>query len=56
MSYIGPARCRAHSDHGWNYENSNYMFNRFEVDSKEYQKFEAHMAQVMAEAKPAGNQ
>jgi len=41
----------AYSDagQGWKYENSNYMFNRFKVDSKEYQKFEAEMARKMAQ-------
>jgi len=34
---------------GWKYENSNYMFNRFKVDSKKYEKFEAEMAKKMAE-------
>ena len=34
---------------GWKYENSNYMFNRFKVDDKQYQKFEADMAKKMAQ-------
>ena len=38
---------------GWKYENSNYMFNRFKVDNKEYEKFEAEMARKMAAMKPA---
>jgi hypothetical protein len=37
---------------GWKYENSNYMFNRFKVDNKEYEKFEAEMAKKMAAMKP----
>lgn len=37
---------------GWKYENSNYMFNRFKVDSKEYQRFEADLAKKMAQMKP----
>ena len=41
------------SGQGWNYENSNYMFNNFKVDSKEYDKFEADFAKKMAaSAKP----
>ena len=36
---------------GWKYENSNYMYNKFEVDSKKYAKFEADMAKKMAEMK-----
>jgi hypothetical protein len=32
----------------WNFENSNYMFNKFTVTSKEYEKFEADMAKKMA--------
>ena len=31
----------------WKYENSNYMFNKFQVDSKEYEKHEAEMARKM---------
>ena len=38
---------------GWKYEDSNYMFNRFKVDSKEYQIFEADMAKKMAQMKPS---
>jgi hypothetical protein len=34
---------------GWKYENSNYMFNKFKVDQKKYQKFEANMAKLTAE-------
>jgi hypothetical protein len=36
---------------GWDYEHSNYMFNRFKVSSKEYEKFEAEMAKKMASGK-----
>ena len=32
----------------WNYENSNYMYNKFSTSSKEYEKFEADMAKKMA--------
>lgn len=32
----------------WNYENSNYMFNKFSTGNKEYEKFEADMAKKMA--------
>jgi len=35
----------------WKYEDSNYMFNHFDVDSKEYQKFEAEMAKKMEKLK-----
>lgn len=31
----------------WKYENSNYMYNKFEVDNKEYEKHEAAMAKMM---------
>lgn len=40
----------------WNYENSNYMFNRFTVDNVQYEKHEAAIAKKMAAAnssKPA---
>jgi hypothetical protein len=37
---------------GWKYENSNYMFNRFNVDSNQYEKFEADMAKKMAQMSP----
>jgi hypothetical protein len=36
----------------WKYENSNYMRNSFQTDSKEYAKYEADMAKKMAEMKP----
>lgn len=32
----------------WNYENSNYMYNKFSTGSKEYEKYEADMAKKMA--------
>jgi hypothetical protein len=35
----------------WNYEDSNYMFNHFDVDSKEYEKFEAALAKKMEKMK-----
>ena len=31
----------------WKYENSNYMYNKFDVDNKEYEKHEAAMAKLM---------
>ncbi len=31
----------------WNYENSNYMWNKFQTNDKEYAKFEAEMAKKM---------
>ncbi len=37
---------------GWKYQDSNYMYNKFEVNHKEYAKFEAEMARKMAEMKP----
>ena len=33
---------------GWEYKDSNYMFNKFTVDSKEYEKHEAKMAKMMS--------
>jgi hypothetical protein len=38
-----------YSDAGqdWKYENSNYMRNKFEVDNKQYAKYEAAMAKKM---------
>jgi hypothetical protein len=36
---------------GWKYQNSNYMYNKFQVNNKEYAKFEAEMARKMAEMK-----
>jgi len=38
------------SGQGWNYENSNYMFNRFKVDNRQYEKHEAKVARKMAQA------
>lgn len=35
----------------WNYEKSNYMWNRFQTDNKEYERFEAEMAKKMATMK-----
>jgi len=35
----------------WKYENSNYMRNKFEVDSKEYEKHEAELARKMGQVK-----
>jgi hypothetical protein len=36
---------------GWDYKDSNYMFNQFKVDSKEYAKYEAALAKKMASGK-----
>jgi len=35
---------------GWDYKNSNYMFNHFKVTGKEYDKYEAALAKKMAKA------
>ena len=35
----------------WNYEKSNYMWNKFQTDNKEYERFEAEMAKKMAATK-----
>jgi hypothetical protein len=32
---------------GWEYKDSNYMWNKFDVTSKQYEKFEAEMAKKM---------
>ena len=37
---------------GWSYKNSNYMFNQFKVDSKDYAKYEADVAAKMAQSNP----
>jgi hypothetical protein len=37
---------------GWKYQNSNYMYNQFQVDNKQYGEFEAEMARKMAAMKP----
>ena len=42
------------SGQGWKYENSNYMFNRFKVTSKQYEKYEADMAKKMANLSKKG--
>ena len=39
---------------GWKYENSNYMRNKFQVDNRQYAKFEAALARKMATLKPTG--
>ena len=39
---------------GWKYENSNYMRNKFQVDNRQYAKFEAELARKMATLKPTG--
>ena len=33
----------------WKYEQSNYMFNKFQTDNKEYEKYESEMARKMAQ-------
>jgi hypothetical protein len=33
---------------GWEYKDSNYMFNKFTVDNKEYEKHEADVAKMMS--------
>ena len=50
----GAASSLTYSDsgQGWKYKDSNYMFNKFAVDHKEYAKYEADMAKKMAEMKP----
>ena len=40
------------SGQGWKHEHSNYMFNSFKVDSKQYEKFEAEMARKMSLQSP----
>jgi hypothetical protein len=40
------------SGQGWSYEKSNYMFNRFKVDNKQYAKYEAELAKKMAAMSP----
>jgi hypothetical protein len=49
--FQGEATKLTYKDAGqdWNYENSNYMRNKFQVDSKEYAKYEAEMAKKMAQ-------
>lgn len=36
----------------WKYENSNYMRNKFEVNSRQYEKYEAALAKKMGQMKP----
>ena len=36
---------------GWEYENSNYMWNKFSVDNKQYEKHEAAMARKISQMK-----
>jgi hypothetical protein len=45
----GQATKLTYTDAGqnWKYENSNYMRNKFEVDNKKYEKYEAAMAKKM---------
>jgi len=40
------------SGQGWKYEKSNYMRNRFHVDDRQYEKYEAELARKMAAMKP----
>lgn len=51
----GKATKIAYNDAGqkWNFENTNYMFNKFSTDSAEYEKFEAELAKKMEAAKKA---
>ncbi len=48
--YQGETTKMTYSDAGqnWKYENSNYMRNKFSVDSKQYERHEAMMAKKMA--------
>jgi hypothetical protein len=39
------------ADHSWKAEGSNYMFGTFEIDSEQYEKFAAGLAQKMADMK-----
>jgi hypothetical protein len=39
------------SGQGWKYQNSNYMYNQFEVDNKVYAKYDADLAKKMAALK-----
>lgn len=41
------------SDQNWDWQNSNYMLGTFTVDSEQYAKFTAGLAQKMAREKPA---
>jgi hypothetical protein len=45
----GQTTTMAYADAGqdWKYENSNYMRNKFTVDNKKYEKYEAEMAKKM---------
>jgi len=36
---------------GWEYKNSNYMWNKFSVTGKQYEKHEAEMAKKMGQGK-----
>ena len=49
----GQATKLTYTDAGqnWKFEDSNYMFNHFDVDSKEYEKFEADLAKKMEKMK-----
>jgi hypothetical protein len=37
---------------GWEYEGTNYMRNKFDVDNVQYEKFAAEMPKKMDQAKP----
>ena len=41
----------ADAGQGWKYKNSNYMFNKFTVNHKDYAEYEADMARKMADVK-----
>jgi hypothetical protein len=49
--FQGEATKLTYKDAGqdWKYENSNYMWNKIQVDNKEYAKYEADMAKKMAQ-------
>jgi hypothetical protein len=50
--YQGETKNLTYADSGqdWKYENSNYMRNKFTVDNKEYEKYEADLAKKMAKS------
>ena len=39
------------ADQNWSFDGSNYMFGKFEIDSAQYEKYSAGLAQKMAEMK-----
>lgn len=54
--FQGEATMLTYSDagQGWKYKNSNYMRNKFEVNDRDYAKFEAEMARKMSAMKAGG--